>query len=178
MSANMRYQTLPTTSVLPSKPLKMYFGKPVEEPMISDASQEEELPLPDIVLCSALSAGIRHGKKIRERRRHKASIQTKGCKINDADPEDLMEPLVKSLEDLLLVEKVCMDPNPKEVDTPLVDSKRRRTSSTSETAFKLSTLSSVAIASNKMGKAAQGIDDTPEGVFNGIKQLFRNVFSH
>ena len=177
-----KYQTLPTPSVLPSKPLKMYFGKPIEEPSSSEDNYPEDLPLPDIVLCSALSAGIHHGNKIRERRRHKATVQTKGREVVDTDSEDLMEPLVKSLENLLLIEKVCMDPNPEEteeeVDSPFVDSKRRRTTSASETASKLSALSSVAITTNKLGKAAHGIDDTPEGVFNGIKQLFRNVFSN
>eukprot|EP00092_Neocalanus_flemingeri_P027367 GFUD01029682.1.p1 GENE.GFUD01029682.1~~GFUD01029682.1.p1 ORF type:complete len:180 (-),score=44.99 GFUD01029682.1:267-806(-) len=179
MSAKVKYQSLP--SMLPKKPLKMYFGKPIENPNTQDEIHEEELPLPDIVLCSALSAGILHGKKIRERRRHKATVQTKGREVVDKDPEDLMEPLVKSLENLLLIEKVCMDPNPKdteeEVDS-VVDSKRRRTNSASETASKLSTLSAVAMTTNKIGKAAHGIDDTPEGVFNGIKQLFRNVFSN
>ena len=184
MSANnYKYQTLPKSTVLPSKPLKMYFGKPIEEPSLCKEDQQEELPLPDIVLCSALSAGIHHGNKIRERRRHKATIQTKGREVEDADPEDLMIPLVKDLEDMLLVDKVCMDPNPEEteeeeVDSPFVDTKRRRTSSLTETASKLSAMSDVAITTNKLSKTATDIDDTPEGVFNGIKQLIRNVFSN
>lgn len=161
----------------------MYFGKPIEEPTSSEENKNEELPLPDIVLCSALSAGIHHGNKIRERRRHKATIQSKGKEVLEADPDDLMKPLVKTLEDLLLVEKVSMDPNPEEkeeeeVDSPFVDSKRRRTSSVTETVSKLSALSTVAITTNTLGKTANEIDDTPEGVFNGIKQLIRNVFSN
>ena len=170
-------------SVLPNKPLKMYFGQPVEEPMEQDGNHEKELPLPDIVLCSALSAGIYHGKRIRERRRHKATIQTKGREALEKDPEELMEPLVRSLENLLLDEKVCMDPNAQEededdVDTSVSNGKRRRSISASETASKLSSLSSATIAANKVTKVTNGIDDTPEGVFNGIKQLFRNVFSN
>merc|ERR1712130_386966 len=124
-SANYKYQTFPKSTILPSKPLKMYFGRPIGEESISEDNHHEEVPLPDIVLCSVLTAGKNHGGMIRERRRHKATIQTKGRELLDEDPDYLMEPLVKDLEnlDLFLAEKVGMIQEPEENEKEKVDSK-------------------------------------------------------
>ena len=51
------------------------------------------LPLPDIVLCSALSAGIAQSRRQR-RQRHQATVQTPGVVIPTQDPDTLMEPLI------------------------------------------------------------------------------------
>merc|ERR1711971_396012 len=79
---------------------------------VEEEESEEEnemLPLPDVVLCSALSANILHGQRMRQRRRHKASIQTKGREHLEKTPlEDMMEPLVKSLEGLLCSTTISM----------------------------------------------------------------------
>merc|ERR1711936_680357 len=146
----------------------------------------EMLPLPDVVLCSALSANILHGQRIRERRRHKASIQTMGREHLEETPLDqMMEPLVKSLEGLLSSTTISMnpDPAPEEIDGGCVYHKRRRTISTSSTATasKLSTLSAVVLSSSKLKKEPAltvTIEDTPEGVFNGLRSLFKNVFAN
>merc|ERR1712212_853399 len=157
-----------------------------------DVSEEENeiLPLPDVVLCSALSANILHGQRIRERRRHKATIQTKGREHLEETPLDqLMEPLVKSLEGLLSSTTISMNPDPTPVKEEEVDggcvfhTKRRRTISTSSTATasKLSTLSAVVQTSSKLKKDSAltvTIEDTPEGVFNGLRSLFKNVFAN
>merc|ERR1719150_2498885 len=79
----------------------------------SDDETEMELPLPDVVLCSALSANILHGQRQRQRRRHKASIQTKGREHLEETPlEEMMEPLVQSLSELLGSTTISMNPDP------------------------------------------------------------------
>merc|ERR1711990_1032026 len=156
-----------------------------------EGSEEENemLPLPDVVLCSALSANILHGQRMRERRRHKATIQTKGREHLEETPlDELMEPLVQSLEGLLCSTTISMNPDPtpdkEEVDGGCVfHTKRRRTTSTSSTATasKLSTLSAVVLSSSKLKKESGltvTIEDTPEGVFNGLRSLFKNVFAN
>jgi len=159
-----------------------------------------ELPLPDVVLCSALSANILHGQRQRQRRRHKASIQTKGREHLEETPlEEMMEPLVQSLSELLGSTTISMNPDPApekekedEMDGGCVyHTKRRRTISNTSTASKerpnnstaskLSTLSSVVLASTKLKKdpaLTVTIEDTPEGVFNAIRGVFKNVFSN
>ena len=166
----------------------------------SDDETEMELPLPDVVLCSALSANILHGQRQRQRRRHKASIQTKGREHLEETPlEDMMEPLVQSLSELLGSTTISMNPNPTpekekedEMDGGCVyHTKRRRTISNTSTASKertnnstaskLSTLSSVVLTSTKLKKdpaLTVTIEDTPEGVFNAIRGVFKNVFSN
>ena len=54
-------------------------------------------PLPDIVLCSALSAGIAQARRQR-RQRHPATVQTPGALIPPGDPDTLMEPLIPDTE--------------------------------------------------------------------------------
>ena len=172
---------------------KMSLSKWASPPRKAEEEESEEeneiLPLPDVVLCSALSANILHGQRMRERRRHKATIQTKGKEHLEETPLDqLMEPLVKSLEGLLSSTTISMNPNPtpvkeeEEMDGGCVfHTKRRRTISTSSTASKLSTLSAVVQTSSKLKKESAltvTIEDTPEGVFNGLRSLFKNVFAN
>ena len=165
---------------------------------ISDDEPETELPLPDVVLCSALSANILHGQRQRQRRRHKASIQTKGREHLEETPlEEMMEPLVQSLSELLGSTTISMNPAPEKEKDDEMDggcvyhTKRRRTISNTSTASKertnnstaskLSTLSSVVLASTKLKKdpaLTVTIEDTPEGVFNAIRGVFKNVFSN
>ena len=165
----------------------------------SNDETEMELPLPDVVLCSALSANILHGQRIREKRRHKATIQTKGREHLEETPlEEMMEPLAQSLSELLGSTTISMSPDPapeKEKDEMdggcVYHTKRRRTISNTSTASKertnnstaskLSTLSSVVLTSTKLKKdpaLTVTIEDTPEGVFNAIRGVFKNVFSN
>merc|ERR1711934_671345 len=117
-----------------SKALSSKWVSPPRKTEEEGSEEENEmLPLPDVVLCSALSANILHGQRIRERRRHKASIQTMGREhLNLQDAEELMAPLVSSIEGLL-IDEVSMNPNPveKEADEEEVDcvyhTKRSRT---------------------------------------------------
>ena len=116
-----------------------------------------QLPLPDIVLCSALSAGIAQARRHR-RQRHPATVQTPGSTIPLSDPDALMEPLIPDME------KVCVQPEPS-------SSKRRKTEG--------SRLSSVA-ATNvniKQKTITVVIDDTPLGVFNGLMALLKKITS-
>ena len=158
-------------------------------------------PLPDIVLCSALSTSILHGQRVhRERRRHKATVQTRGREsMEQLEVEDTMEPLVRSLQDLLQT-TVSLHPDPaREEQVPSVSHKKRRrnisnsstsssttattvttanTATTATTATKLSLVSAVATSSNTLKKDSLTLEDTPEGVFNGLKNLFKNVFAN
>merc|ERR1719260_4663 len=119
---------------------KMSISKWASPPRkVEEEESEEEnemLPLPDVVLCSALSANILHGQRQRQRRRHKASIQTKGREHLEETPlEDMMEPLVQSLSELLSSTTISMNPAPEkekededEMDGGCVyHTKRRRT---------------------------------------------------
>ena len=172
-------------SVVPSKPLEKKLTKSPSPPFSHDeeASDSNSLPpLPDVVLCSALSASILHGQRLRERRRHKAAVQTRGRQdLEQLEVEDMMEPLVRSLQDVLHT-TVSLHPDPaREEQLPIVSHKKRsRTTSNSSatTATKLSLLSAVVSSSTALKKDSLNIEDTPEGVFNGLKNLFKNVFAH
>ena len=60
--------------------------------------------LPDIVLCSALSAGIAQARRQR-RQRHPATVQTPGLQIPAGDPDTLMEPLRQDTEMMAVKKK-------------------------------------------------------------------------
>ena len=175
----------PVPSVLPRRHLKMNLGKSLCPPPREEeegGDEDEELPLPDVVLCSALSASILHGERVRERRRHKAALQTRGRdSLEQEEVEDMMEPLVQSLEGLLQT-TVSLHPDPaREEEQPCVfHNKRRRTISSSSpaTATKLSLLAAVVTNSNTLKKDSLAIEDTPEGVFNGLKTIFKNIFAN
>ena len=171
-------------SVVPSKPLEKNLTKSPSPPFSHDeeASNSSSLPpLPDVVLCSALSASILHGQRLRERRRHKATVQTRGREnLEQLEVEDIMEPLVRSLQDLHTT--VSLHPDPaREEQIPLAShNNTSRTTSTSSatTATKLSLVSAVVSSSKALKKDSLNIEDTPEGVFNGLKNLFKNVFAN
>ena len=61
-------------------------------------------PLPDIVLCSALSAGIAQARRQR-RQRHPATVQTPGVVIPPEDPDLIMEPLIPDMETMCAKKK-------------------------------------------------------------------------
>merc|ERR1712154_88335 len=85
------YQHLPNITTNTKSP-----GKPAwEEDRVEDTVTQ--LPLPDIVLCSALSAGIAQARRHR-RQRHPATVQTPGSLTPNNDPDTLMEPLIPGLK--------------------------------------------------------------------------------
>merc|ERR1712198_16669 len=142
-------------------------------------NHSQDLPLPDVVLCSSLTANIIHSRRQRDgRRRHPASVQTPAYRdtIPDVDPDLLMEPLINGLE------SVSMDPNSgdsddghgshMEVDIPVDQRKRRRTTSASEAAV----LSTIAISSSM--KKTEKIQDHQDGFLNTIKSFINNIFSN
>merc|ERR1711963_851299 len=159
-------------AVLPTKPLKMYFGRPEDE-STKRMEVEEELPLPDIILCSALSASIQHAHRIKERKRHKATIQTKSREHLNQDPETLMEPLVTTMGDLDFREDMEMEDD-RARESLEKKSVRKRTTSASEAASRLSELSKATIS---LRSSKRKVDDTPEGVINGIKEVVNKMFS-
>ena len=132
-----------------------------------------ELPLPDVVLCSSLTANILQQRKQRQRRRHNATIQTPDkMMVPDVDPDELMEPLIRSME------IISMDPavedNEMEVESGEPESpKRRRTNSASEAAV-LSTISS----SMSPTREKKSVDNRDESLFSSIKTIINNIFSH
>ena len=65
----------------------------------------EEAHLPDIVLCSALSAGIAQARRQR-RQRHPATVQTPGTLITNTDPDSLMKPLIAEVKQRSKLEQV------------------------------------------------------------------------
>jgi len=140
----------------------------------------QDLPLPDVVLCSSLTANIVHSRRQRDgRRRHPASVQTPAYRNNipDVDPDLLMEPLINGLE------TISMDPSlgdsddstgsHMEVDDDSVEQrKRRRTTSASEAAV----LSTIAISSSM--KKTEKNQDHQDGFLNTIKTFINNIFSN
>ena len=142
-------------------------------------NHSQDLPLPDVVLCSSLTANIVHSRRQRDgRRRHPASVQTPAYRdvIPDMDPDLLMEPLINGLG------SVSMDPNSgdsddghgchMEVDIPVDQRKRRRTTSASEAAV----LSTIAISSSM--KKTEKMQDHQDGFLNTIKSFINNIFSN
>ena len=111
--------------------------------------------LPDIVLCSALSAGIAQARRQR-RQRHPATVQTPGVLITTEDPDTLMEPLVPHME------TVSFQPEPS-------CSKKRKTEG--------GKLRSVAATSVNLREKTITIEDTPQGLFNGLLVLLRKITS-
>ena len=143
------YQHLPNITTNTKSP-----GKPAwEEDRVEDTVTA--LPLPDIVLCSALSAGIAQARRHR-RQRHPATVQTPGSLTPNNDPDTLMEPLIPDLE------TVSIQPEPS-------SSKRRKTDG--------SRLRSVAVTNVNIKQKTITIEDTPLGVFNGLMTLLRKITS-
>ena len=121
-------------------------GKPARERQELEGNFSQ-LPLPDIVLCSALSAGIAQARRHR-RQRHPATVQTPGSTIPLSHPDTLMEPLTPDME------KVW----------------RRKTEG-----FRLISVSATNV--NKQKTITVIIDDTPLGVFNGLMALLMKITS-
>ena len=132
-----------------------------------------ELPLPDVVLCSSLTANILQQRKQRQRRRHNATIQTpEKMMVPDVDPDDLMEPLIRSMEIISMdpaVEDADMEVESRELESP----KRRRTNSASEAAV-LSTISS----SMTPTRGKKTVDNRDDSLVSTIKTMIQNIFSH
>ena len=184
--------TTTVPSMLSSQALQMKQSKSPSRPFKNDGDSLtlcSSLPaLPDVVLCSALSTSILHGQRVyRERRRHKAAVQTRGREnLEQLEVEDMMEPLGRILKDIHTTVSKHPDPAREENIPSLYLNKRRRTTSTSSattatpatTATKLSLVSSVATTSYNIKKDSLTIEDTPEGVFNGLKNLFKKVFAN
>ena len=121
------------TCLPPSLPSQsqMKTPSPPFKPEDSWSDSDSLPPLPDIVLCSSLSANILPGQRIhRERRRHKAAFQTRGREnLEQLEVEDMMEPLVRRFEDLLHT-TVSLHPNPtRKEQIPSVSHNTRRQSS-------------------------------------------------
>ena len=124
-------------------------GKPAREGQELEGNFSQ-LPLPDIVLCSALSAGIAQARRHR-RQRHPATVQTPGSTIPLSHPDTLMEPLTPDME------KVW----------------RRKTEG-----FRFRLISVSATKVNiKQKTITVVIDDTPLGVFNGLMALLKKITS-
>ena len=89
--SSQQYQALPASPL--SSP-----GQAPGKPTWGRHREEEKISvLPDIVLCSALSAGIAQARRQR-RQRHPATVQTPGFLRTTEDPDIVMEPLVQDRE--------------------------------------------------------------------------------
>ena len=168
------------TAARASNALKMLTSseKPRSEQK-EEKNEQTSLPLPDIVLCSALTAGIMHGRREearagRQRRRHPAG------QAAAPPPDTLMVPLVQSLETL----RVSLDTaagdeveQEEKEEAPLLQGKRKKFCAR-DAAAKLSTISTT-VEADKTGKiVARAMDDTPEGIKNYFKNMFNHVFSN
>ena len=92
--SSQQYKALPASPHLPLSPTDQWPGKPAQG---QEGVEEKMSVLPDIVLCSALSAGIAQARRQR-RQRHPATVQTPGALIPPGDPDTLMEPLIPDTE--------------------------------------------------------------------------------
>ena len=151
--------------------MKTCFSKQLSQEEVMEVTQE--MPLPDIVLCSSLSASIMHSRRQnkRERRRHAATIQTPGLQVPDVDPDLLMEPLIKSMEKISMSPRVEME---EEMETsnsaPGSEIKRKRTNSEAEAAV-LSTISKTMMMKPEKKPA------TDENLWSQLKQAWNTIFS-
>ena len=147
-----QYKALPASAHLPLPTTDLSPGQPGRVP---DGVEEKMSVLPDIVLCSALSAGIAQARRQR-RQRHPATVQTPGLQIPAGDPDTLMEPLRRDTE------TVSDHPEPS-------CSKRRRTEG--------GRLRSVAATSVNLREKTIPIEDTPQGLLQGLLVLLRKITS-
>ena len=186
MATLTSYSKLPTSKQSsPTLSLKSCLGRQTSQEPSMDTSQD--LPLPDVVLCSSLAANIAHSRRQEQevlrrsrRQRHPATIQTpariKQFPAPDVDPDTLMEPLVRSMETISLHPAV----EDTEAEVEEVERKRRRTTSASEAAV-LSTISR-ATAATITRHQDNKISDTGDGSFvsavRGFISTINNIFSH
>ena len=186
MATLTSYSKLPTSKQSsPTLSLKSCLGRQTSQEPSMETSQD--LPLPDVVLCSSLAANIAHSRRQEQevlrrsrRQRHPATIQTpariKEFPAPDVDPDTLMEPLVRSMETISLHPAV----EDTEAEVGVVERKRRRTTSASEAAV-LSTISR-ATAATITRHQDNKISDTGDGSFvsavRGFISTINNIFSH
>ena len=188
MATLTSYSKLPSRQTSPTLSLKSCLGRQTSQEPAMETSQD--LPLPDVVLCSSLAANIAHSRRQEQevlrrsrRQRHPATIQTpariKEFPAPEVDPDTLMEPLVRSMETISLHPAV-EDTEAKEVEVEAVERKRRRTTSASEAAV-LSTISR-ATAATITRHQDNKIPDTGDGSFvsavRGFISAINNIFSH
>ena len=186
MATLTSYSKLPSRQSSPTLSLKSCLGRQTSQEPAMETSQE--LPLPDVVLCSSLAANIAHSRRQEQevlrrsrRQRHPATIQTpariKEFPAPEVDPDTLMEPLARSMETISLHPAV-EDTEATEVE--VVERKRRRTTSASEAAV-LSTISR-ATAATITRHQDNKIPDTGDGSFvsavRGFISAINNIFSH
>ena len=154
----------------PANSMKTCFSKQLSQEEVMEVTQE--MPLPDIVLCSSLSASIMHSRRQnkRERRRHAATIQTPGLQVPDVDPDLLMEPLIKSMEKISMSPRVEMEEMETSNSAPGSEIKRRRTNSEAEAAV-LSTISKTMMMKPEKKPA------TDENLWSQLKQAWNTIFS-
>ena len=187
MATLTSYSKLPSKQSSPTLSLKSCLGRQTSQEPSMESSQD--LPLPDVVLCSSLAANIAHSRRQEQevvrrsrRQRHPATIQTpariKEFPAPEVDPDTLMEPLVRSMETISLHPAV-EDTEAKET-VEAVERKRRRTTSASEAAV-LSTISR-ATAATITRHQDNKISDTGDGSFvsavRGFISTINNIFSH
>ena len=187
MATLTSYSKLPSRQSSPTLSLKSCLGRQTSQEPAMETSQD--LPLPDVVLCSSLAANIAHSRRQEQevlrrsrRQRHPATIQTpariKEFPAPEVDPDTLMEPLVRSMETISLHPAV-EDTEAKET-VEVVERKRRRTTSASEAAV-LSTISR-ATAATLTRHQDNKIPDTGDGSFvsavRGFISAINNIFSH
>ena len=186
MATLTSYSKLPTSrQSSPTLSLKSCLGRQTSQEPSMDTSQD--LPLPDVVLCSSLAANIAHSRRQEQevlrrsrRQRHPATIQIpariKEFPAPEVDPDTLMEPLVRSMETISLHPAV----EDTEAKVEVVERKRRRTTSASEAAV-LSTISR-ATAATITRHQDNKISDTGDGSFvsavRGFISTINNIFSH
>ena len=186
MATLTSYSKLPTSrQSSPTLSLKSCLGRQTSQEPSMETSQD--LPLPDVVLCSSLAANIAHSRRQEQevlrrsrRQRHPATIQTpariKEFPAPEVDPDTLMEPLVRSMETISLHPAV----EDTEAEVEAVERKRRRTTSASEAAV-LSTISR-ATAATITRHQDNKISDTGDGSFvsavRGFISTINNIFSH
>ena len=183
MATLTSYSKLPSRQSSPTLSLKSCLGRQTSQEPAMETSQE--LPLPDVVLCSSLAANIAHSRRQEQevlrrsrRQRHPATIQTpariKEFPAPEVDPDTLMEPLVRSME------TISLHPAVEDTEVEAVERKRRRTTSASEAAV-LSTISR-ATAATITRHQDNKIPDTGDGSFvsavRGFISAINNIFSH
>ena len=184
MATLTSYSKLPSRQSSPTLSLKSCLGRQTSQEPAMETSQD--LPLPDVVLCSSLAANIAHSRRQEQevlrrsrRQRHPATIQTpariKEFPAPEVDPDTLMEPLVRSME------AISLHPAVEDTEATEVEAvERRRTTSASEAAV-LSTISR-ATAATITRHQDNKIPDTGDGSFvsavRGFISAVNNIFSH
>merc|ERR1711997_754168 len=148
-------------------------------PTNTDVLPQDDLPLPDVVLCSWTASVLRDRR--RERKRHAAAIQTPGAEVPDVVE---IEPLVQDLVTKLNINEVASGQDEGEEDNLIgkrgESRKRKKIPSKipSKMSEKLNTISAAATVRDTVTKASLCYDDTPEGMVKTVKTLIEPFFSN